>query len=70
MNACFLNPKFIEHLKPLVVNVNSSSRYRRRLETKYVLEFIHGGRGGGEEGSMYELAAMCHQLLTIKQWIS
>lgn len=33
----------------MVTNVNSSTRYRRRQETKNVLEFIHGGK----EGSLY-----------------
>ena len=33
----------------MVTNVNSSTRYRRRHETKNVLEFIHGGK----EGSLY-----------------
>ena len=33
----------------MVTNVNSSTRYRRRNETKNVLEFIHGGK----EGSLY-----------------
>ena len=33
----------------MVTNVNSSTRYRRRQETKKVLEFIHGGK----EGSLY-----------------
>ena len=33
----------------MVRNINSSTRYRRRQETKNVLEFIHGGK----EGSLY-----------------
>ena len=33
----------------MVTNVNSSTRYTRRNETKNVLEFIHGGK----EGSLY-----------------
>ena len=33
----------------MVTNVNSSTRYRRRQETKNVLEFIHCGK----EGSLY-----------------
>ena len=33
----------------MVTNVNSSTRYRRRHETKNVLEFIHGGK----EGALY-----------------
>lgn len=33
----------------MITNVNSSTKYRRRQETKNVLEFIHGGK----EGSMY-----------------
>ena len=34
----------------LISNPHSSTRYRRRKETKNVLEFIHGG----EEGSLYD----------------
>ncbi|CAH3162294.1 unnamed protein product, partial [Pocillopora meandrina] len=33
----------------MITNVNSSTKYRRRQETKNVLEFIHGGK----EGSIY-----------------
>ena len=33
----------------MVTNVNSSTRYRRRHETKNFLEFIHGGK----EGALY-----------------
>ena len=33
----------------MITNVNSSTKYRRRQETKNVLEFIHGRK----EGSIY-----------------
>jgi len=35
----------------MVTNVNSSTRYRRRHETKNVLEFIHGGKEGSLHGA-------------------
>ena len=35
----------------MVTNVNSSTKYRRRHETKNVLEFMHGGKDGALYGA-------------------
>ena len=56
LNLC-LNKKAFQQLGEknasttydMITNVNSSTKYRRRQETKNVLEFIHGGK----EGSIY-----------------